>query len=182
MPNTACTRSRQGGAGNVRLKEGTAMDEFIKQLSSPSWWIGVVVIGIVINVISAPLGRVFEAQLGKVSSWQRHKSQEKIVKRQKLLESLRKSEIKQLFYAMQEQRLRIRSFENFVIGSLSLGVVFMALVLAGETIRETPILLIFVVIFGLFSLLAFYATVDDSRSAIEIKHNLKEINPDIYID
>ena len=44
------------------------MEDIFKQLNSPSWWIGVVVVGIIINITSVYLKTFFEKSFSKISS------------------------------------------------------------------------------------------------------------------
>jgi hypothetical protein len=133
-------------------------------------------------MISTPLGRRFESQLAKVSDWQRRKSQEKMEKYRNLLETLQASESKQILYAMQEQRFRIRSFQGVVLMMICGAILLFGLSLFRDVVKGEPLWLGFAVFWGLLVLFLAYSAIDDLRLAIEIKRTLKKINPDIFAD
>lgn len=95
------------------------MEEFIKSLSSPSWWIGVVIVGIVINIASAYLKNPIDKVLIHTSSSWRIRRTESLEKRKALIELLKTDSELLILYAMSENRFRIRCIGFILIGFLA---------------------------------------------------------------
>ena len=92
------------------------MNEFLVNLSSLSWWLGVVVVGILINVVSPYLNRWLERTLLKTSSTFRRRAIQLSEQRSKKIAELKVDPHKQILYAFKEQRLRIRALYGTVGG------------------------------------------------------------------
>lgn len=80
------------------------MDEFIKGLSSPSWWYGVVIVGILINIISTLLIKFFNFLLKQTSERWRDTENVKNIKRLNTIEKIRSNEKLLYFYMLSEIR------------------------------------------------------------------------------
>ena len=82
------------------------MEEFLKSLQSPSWWLGTIVVGILVNIVSPVISRSLE----KVSnSWadNRRKQREKRDKNHHAIAVIiRKSQSHMLLVVSDEQRER----------------------------------------------------------------------------
>ncbi|OZY84384.1 hypothetical protein CBP51_14330 [Cellvibrio mixtus] len=83
------------------------MDEFVKGLSSPSWWVGVVIVGILINLISSLLIKFFGFLLKQTSEKWRNKEQIKNTERQKTIEKIKSNEKFLYFYMLSEIRYMV---------------------------------------------------------------------------
>jgi len=92
------------------------MESFINQISTPSWWISVVAVGIVINLVSTYLKPTVDGGLSNISSWWRKRSEAEKDKKQKYLEKLRGNNEEQFFAATDDLRERIRAIHLLLIG------------------------------------------------------------------
>jgi hypothetical protein len=91
------------------------MDKFIKEISSPYWWIGVVIIGIAINIASSYLKNIIEFILSRISNNWKLKQKERTIKTARIIDILKnKSELK-VIYALRELRYRIRSISFLIL-------------------------------------------------------------------
>src|SRR5712692_2460018 len=84
------------------------MEELARNLGSPSWWVGVVVVGILLNVISAYLKPPIDKALSTVSRSWRIRSVALRARRAKLIEELRANRHLQLLFLAAEARHRSR--------------------------------------------------------------------------
>jgi len=85
------------------------MDELIKQLSSPGWWLSVVVAGIGINLASAYLKPLVDRVLGRTSGWWAARLDAASTARNQWIEALRADEHEQVMAGLSELTWRIRS-------------------------------------------------------------------------
>lgn len=92
------------------------MESFINQISTPSWWISVVVVGIVINLVSSYLKPTVDGGFSNISSWWRKRSEAEKDKKQKHIEKLRGNIEEQFFAATDDLRERIRAIHLLLIG------------------------------------------------------------------
>lgn len=162
------------------------MDEFLVNLSSLSWWLGVVVVGILINIISPHLNNGLERILIKTSSSFRMRVMERSERRNKKIAELKADQHKQLMFAFKEQRLRIRSLDGAVGGlalaafGFVLGVLSALLLLIDKS--QTGLSITFIIISGLgilYGLSKLIISFNDTRKVVEIRNILNEVNPDI---
>lgn len=84
------------------------MEEFTKSISSISWWLGVVFVGILLNVISAYIKSPLDLFFSGISGWWRSRSEIQIAKRTEAIEKLRANFEEQLMLAHTENRHRQR--------------------------------------------------------------------------
>jgi hypothetical protein len=157
------------------------MNEFLSNLSSLSWWLGVVVVGIGINILSPYLNKGLEKILIRTSTNFRNKAMERSEKRKSRIDELKANQHKQIMFAFKEQRLRIRSLDGFVSGTLIsfLGIFLgiLAAFVSKSTIGVLTVLFSGLIIFsGLGKLLL---AINDTRKVAEIRNILNEIDPDI---
>ena len=83
------------------------MDEFVKGLSSPSWWVGVVIVGILINIISTLLIKFFNFLLKQTSESWRNKENVKNIERLKTINKIKSNEKFLYFYMLGEIRYMV---------------------------------------------------------------------------
>ncbi|ELP2650140.1 hypothetical protein R1U54_000196 [Vibrio fluvialis] len=132
------------------------MDEFLKDASSMNWWIGVVFVGVVINIVSGYIKKGLENNLSKISGyWKGKKDQRAEIERCKISLLRNNSELR-ILYALRESRYRIRSFFFIVsgYGSLAFADIF------GHKFA------IGIMAFGAITILV---GLSDHRSAMEVK-------------
>jgi hypothetical protein len=84
------------------------MKEFFNNLTSISWWIGVVIVGILINLVSAYIKSKLDSRLSKASTWWQKRSLAHEEKRRKELQKLRDKHHEQVMLALAGLRDRMR--------------------------------------------------------------------------
>ncbi len=92
------------------------MNDFLKNLSSASWWIGVVVVGLIINIVSVYIKANLDSRLAKASTWWQKRSLARNENRKKEIEKLRKNPHGQIMLALAALRDRIRCGVFFSCG------------------------------------------------------------------
>ncbi|SGY87688.1 hypothetical protein [Moritella viscosa] len=85
------------------------MEPFLVSLTTPSWWVGVVIVGIIINVISSYLKNPIDKILSAISGSRRERNKRKLNERNELISTLRDDADLLILFAMSENRYRIRS-------------------------------------------------------------------------
>ena len=157
------------------------MREFLNNLSSLSWWLGVVVVGVVINILSPYISKGLEKVLIKTSARYRKRIAERSEKRRKRITELKANQHKQIMLAFGEQRLRIRSLENFFGGVIWFIFSGISAVLGLSVENSGAKLLLFVVsaVILLYGLSLFILAAKDSRKVIDVRNILNELNPGV---
>lgn len=97
------------------------MDDLIKQVTSLSWWISVVIVGIAINLISAYLKPSIDQRLSQVSSFWQNKVNKNRKEREAKVKYLMHHPTEQPILGIQELRHRIFSLFFFCLGSACLA-------------------------------------------------------------
>jgi hypothetical protein len=92
------------------------MKTFAEQLSSTSWWLSVVIVGIAINVTAAYIKSRLDGVLSNASSWWKGRSEREKEKRQKLIEKLKNSKEEQFLAVTDDLRERIRAIHMLLLG------------------------------------------------------------------
>ena len=100
------------------------MNEFLANLNSLYWWISVVIVGILINLISSYLKSKLDNTLSNVSTWWRKRSKAQSLKREQELNILRSNTHKQVILAFSEIRVRTICLLFFIFGFLFYAFVF----------------------------------------------------------
>lgn len=96
--------------------------QIIKHFTDLNWWIGVVVVGILINLVSNVLQRKFDIQLSRTSTWARKFYEGRHRKWEDDLEHVRADQHEQTMCGMIEMRYRLRML-TFWIGGVILWLV-----------------------------------------------------------
>ena len=97
------------------------MDEFVKSLSSLSWWLSVVVVGILINLVSAYLKPRIDHRLLLTSSWWRKRSQERIERYEKELARLWETPHEEILLAIEGMRMRTEAIVSMILSTTVLA-------------------------------------------------------------
>ena len=162
------------------------MEEFLGNLSSLSWWLGVVVVGILINIISPYLNKGFEGILFKTSENFRKRVKERSEKRNRTIAELKSDQHKQIMFAFKEQRLRIRSLNGAFGGLAIVALGFVLIALSGlMALLDRSKLVLSIIAIGISSLCILYGlskliiSFNDTRKVVELRNILNEVNPDI---
>jgi hypothetical protein len=103
------------------------MEEILKDIGSPYWWIGVVLVGIAINVASHYLQKALDRQLSSVSSWWRERSEAQKTQRLKDLERLRDNLQAQTFTMVNAITYLLLGIAFIVLSGMMLGFVVLVL-------------------------------------------------------
>jgi hypothetical protein len=83
------------------------MNEILKLATSPVWWISVVIVGILINLLSAYLKPPLDDRFGRISTWWRVRSKTKGEAWAKEVERLRASSEGRIAATIEEFRSRL---------------------------------------------------------------------------
>ena len=95
------------------------MEELLRNVSSPSWWVGVVIVGILINLISAYLKPRIDGIASKLSTRRRNQVAADQEFRKAAVERLKADPHEQLMAAAVELRHRLRALWSMLLGVLS---------------------------------------------------------------
>lgn len=91
------------------------MEEFLKSVYSPYWWLSVVFVGLVLNIASSYIQSVLNITVGKISSKFRNYSRKSKDKRKAKINSIISGEIKYKDLRSDEMRFRFKSLMNFLV-------------------------------------------------------------------
>jgi len=105
--------------------KGKNMNELIQTLSSPVWWFSVVIVGILINLVSAYLKSPIDSRLSKISTWWRQRTEQQKAEQEALMNRLANSEHEQVMASFADLRDRLRSQYYLLMG------VFIILIING---------------------------------------------------
>lgn len=141
------------------------MDEFVKNLSSPSWWLGVFVVGLIVEMLGGSLRDWLGKLLAKISEYWALKRRIRSKKQQQLLRDLKSDDTLLCLYAMRESRYRTRA-----LFALVLGIVFMGVAL--QLVDTNKWLSIFMLT---LSFLNLTGALSDHASAMYVKHIVESV-------
>jgi hypothetical protein len=88
-------------------------------LFSIEWWLSVVFVGGVLNILSAYAKNALDRRLQKISTWRQDLAHAREQLREKQLARLRTSEHAQLLVSVREVRARIRALGYGIVGALA---------------------------------------------------------------
>jgi hypothetical protein len=97
------------------------MSDMTKTLSSPVWWISVVVAGILINLLSSYLRTLLDVRFSKLSKRWRERSEKQKRERENYVQSLLGQPHRQIVEFHRSTRLHILSVMCLVLGTFALG-------------------------------------------------------------
>ena len=153
------------------------MEKFIEDITSAYWWVAVVVVGVVINILSAYIRNGLETRLAKVSSFWAARKESREQRRSELIELLSTDKTALLLYAKNELRYRVRAVQSvvfsFIFMFMSTSVINMVvfdslplqLRLAGTLILMT------------IALLSLIGATSDLLASITVKKNISNAYP-----
>src|SRR5258708_31110019 len=84
------------------------MDAFMKDVSSVNWWIGVVIVGILINLLSAYLKNPADKVLSGISKWWATRTEKQRKERNLRIQKLIDSPDEQIFALIEALHVRVR--------------------------------------------------------------------------
>ena len=123
------------------------MNEIFETLTTPQWWISVVIVGIAINIFSAYLKPLLDNRFSTMFSWWKVRTEKQRKERSELINKVRNSQQEQILISIDD--IRNRSRANF---ALLLGIFI--LVLNGYSFFPQVYSIIF---FGLSAFLFFFS-------------------------
>jgi hypothetical protein len=94
------------------------MEDLLKQLSSLSWWIGVVVVGVIVSLVAAYLKPRIDSIIASVSDRSRKKNERREEQRQAQIAFLRGGRHEQLMFALGINHRRLRALSFILVGVL----------------------------------------------------------------
>jgi hypothetical protein len=108
------------------------MEEFVKNISSTSWWISVVLVGITINIFSSYLKPLLDSKIAKFSLSKKMANEKKEQEWMCLVEKIGIDKHVYMTQAFKDIRLRNKALINFIISILMFTL--------SQKIKENPIL------------------------------------------
>ena len=138
-------------AGPVLYVRSASLDEFLKNTSSAAWWIGVVVVGVVLNLVSAYLKKPIDLILSAVSSRWRRRSESARRERVALIAKIRGDKSLQTKLLADEMRERLNAIWLCSTGGLGvLAPLIMPDSVLGERFGFIYWVLMSIIVFGTF--------------------------------
>ena len=136
------------------------MNKLINDISSAYWWVGVVVVGILINIASSYIRKIMESKLSIISVYWRGKQNEKAEKIAQQIEILRSNNELKIIYALRESRYRIRSVSYLVFAAQF----FVAAIWLSNHFNIVSIICM------TFAGVSVLLGLEDHRAAMKVKH------------
>lgn len=90
------------------------MNDFLNNLSSLGWWLGVVIVGLLINLVAAYLEPRFGIFMTRTSTWWAKRSAPQRTARDKRINRLRSSEHEQVLVGIRLIRYLLMSVQTFL--------------------------------------------------------------------
>lgn len=100
------------------------MSDFWSQIKSPSWWLGVVIVGLLINLISAYVKPPLDKGLGFLFNWWSTRNKSLRDNQTALVERIKTDSQEQNIFIAHEIRYRLKSTDSLLLAVLSYVVVF----------------------------------------------------------
>ncbi|MFA7383247.1 MAG: hypothetical protein WC001_07330 [Desulfurivibrionaceae bacterium] len=91
------------------------MDEFVQNLSSLGWWLGVVLVGLLLNLISAYVKPWLDRRLVRMSAWWQCRSEPVRVETENRIARLRNDRHSQHLLLAEEARHRFRGLIHLLL-------------------------------------------------------------------
>ncbi|NAW59666.1 MULTISPECIES: hypothetical protein [unclassified Vibrio] len=145
------------------------MEQFLTDASTTHWWLGVVVVGITINIASTYIRAFFEHRLSRLSSYWRNRQESHVKEEQEKIELLKNNPELKLVYALNESRFRTRSVGFFVMSTM-----FTILSISFESDSFVWLSITFVL-----SLVCIIISLIDHREAVKIKIRIEKSTTDL---
>ncbi|MCY0856017.1 hypothetical protein [Cupriavidus sp. D39] len=102
------------------------MEEFLKNLQSPSWWVGTIVVGILVNLATPLISRSLEKFSSSWADKRRKQREERDKRHHKLAVAMRTSPSWMLLIVAQEQRNRSNAIIWALFACFCMGVALYA--------------------------------------------------------
>lgn len=144
------------------------MEEFTKNLSSISWWFGVVAVGLVVNVASAYLKAPLDKILSTISDSWNSRSQRAREARAERVRQVRESDRQLQLLIAEELRDRLRAVNHMLLAVFILLTYVMARVRlpSEEVLSSDPLLSAMLKAIYWFSMLLFFVSMHTFRRAM----------------
>ena len=146
------------------------MRQFLNDVSSLSWWIGVVIVGILVNLASEYFRRRLDRAIGQLSTSWAARSEKRRRMRTEMVEHLRTDRHEQVLAAVQEVSWRVKAIEVAAAGITAVLIAIAARqVLPQGTLTRVVLACLFAI--GAINILLSLVY---SRESREIKTTLNE--------
>jgi len=151
------------------------MKEFLSQLGSLSWWLSVVIVGILINIASTLLIKKFDKYLPRFSTWRRSHSQKRQADRLRQLDDL-KMPHEQLMLGIDIilRRLRGIQFLLYAIVSIIIVIEWAKDDVQTFSLRSLIVRLVGLILFAILLHVAIVSFMRDTFNAINGEALLRE--------
>lgn len=125
------------------------MDKIIENFSSLQWWIGVVIVGIVINLFSSYFKKGIDDFFSFISNKWKNRSKIKKEKHEMEIQYLIQNPNELSFLGIKELRLRIRSATNIILALMGLVLSQMVEGLGSFVVKSIMVLSVITLFIGL---------------------------------
>ena len=98
------------------------MREFLGQLGSLQWWLSVVVVGILINLLSAYLKGPTDSWFYYLFNWWKNRFETKKIAWMRSVDKIRQTPHDHPLIAISEVNMRIRSAHHLIVAAMSIGI------------------------------------------------------------
>jgi hypothetical protein len=152
------------------------MDKLIKEISSPYWWIGVVIVGIAINITSVYVSKIMESSFSGFSIYWKNKQKERADKTEKMIEILKNNSELRIIFALREFRFRLHAISFILFGSVFLSLGFITKL----SMPMEPVMGFLGLLGAILGLLAILIAMAAHRGAMKIHKLLESSIEEIY--
>jgi hypothetical protein len=136
------------------------MEKFIQDIATTYWWVSVVIVGIIVNIISSYLKPFLENKLSLVSGYWKQRKEKRKEEFESQVALLAADDRLLSIYALREFRYRIRSVSYLVMSSL-------LFIIATWAQAFLPISIFLIISF--IGTLIMIISLDDHFDAIQVK-------------
>lgn len=155
------------------------MAEFFDELTSSKWWIGVVVVGILINILSSFLYKWITKVRARISDKTKYRNEKQIEYQKKQIEYLRKNPHEKYLIGLDEMKFRIWALSWLILGLLFLFLSKLAVDILPQVKKSSNVQFgfaySFVIICGLGAMFCLLTTIRASRMAQDKANILRQL-------
>ena len=151
------------------------MDKILSDISSTSWWVGVIIVGVMVNLISSFLSRKMDSLHTIVSRWRVNRSESLKKEHQMKVNELAGNSSRQILVAIEESNLRMKAIYKLLLAVVVTGFAFMNIYIMPLFVTPNIVDRIFTITFFVLALLLFFSHMVYSQNADKLRYILFEV-------
>lgn len=156
--------------------ESALMKEFLNNLSSTSWWLSVMVAGIVASVLASYFRNIIDAILSRLSTRWKKKSQRQSLEKAVTIEKIQSDVNEEILFSLEIQNHKLNGILAVVCSIFCFSLYYFRHMDSSQSMTGIEptfrlILLILSMIFPFISMQAFSSAVDKSAILREARRN-----------